>query len=55
MTGQTIKTLLDSPCTGHWLKDALETALHRDCVDAARDAETLAKVLNDRVDEIQGR
>lgn len=39
--------LLDPSCS-FWLKNALETALQRDPVDAANDAELLAKVLGDR-------
>ncbi len=35
-----------------WLKSAVETLLHRDPVDAARDAEFLADIARDRVGEI---
>ena len=34
-----------------WLKDALQSALKRDAVDAHRDAATLADILKARVDE----
>ena len=38
-----------------WLRDALETALNRDCVDAANDAELLYHILNNRCKEILTR
>lgn len=50
MTTQTpsVDEILADPSTSHWLKDALERALERDVVDAAKDATILAKALNDR-------
>ncbi len=36
-----------------WLKRALEAAIDRDAVDAANDAETLARVLRDRCNRMQ--
>jgi len=55
MNNLKIQELLDSPCTSYWLKDALRSALNRDCVDAAADAEVLAAVLTLRAEEILGR
>ena len=40
-----IAEILAAPWTSYWLKDALTAALKRDCVDAARDAGLLAKLL----------
>jgi hypothetical protein len=37
-----------NPCVSYWLKAALETALHRDPLDAAQDAELLAVILEAR-------
>lgn len=34
-----------------WLKNALTTALNRDCLDAAKNAELLAAILSARCDE----
>jgi hypothetical protein len=50
-----IKRLLSDPCVSFWLRDALLSALQRDPVDAANDAEVLFAVLNKRVVEVQGR
>lgn len=41
-----IKALLESPDTSEWLKNALTSALSRDSVDAANDAEKLLSVLD---------
>jgi len=41
-------TILVDPTVSHWLKQALKASLARDCVDAARDAELLARVLRQR-------
>ncbi len=43
-----IKALLESPDTSEWLKNALTSALSRDPVDAANDAEKLLSVLDHR-------
>jgi len=43
-----IQTLLESPTASNWLKQAIRDCLKRDCVDAARDAETLSYVLDAR-------
>jgi hypothetical protein len=50
-----VSTILHSPATSYWLKDALAKALNRDCVDACHDAELLAEVLRARVDMFQSR
>ena len=44
-------TILADPATSRWLRDALRSALVRDPVDAANEAEVLARVLADRVAE----
>lgn len=44
----TIEQILADPAASDWLKAALYTALSRDPVDAANDAEVLAKVLDHR-------
>lgn len=41
-----IEQILADPAASDWLKAALYTALSRDPVDAANDAEVLAKVLD---------
>lgn len=40
--------ILADPASSYWLKDALRSALDRDPIDAAADAELLAHVLKDR-------
>lgn len=40
-----IAAVLDSPDASNWLKDALRTALQRDCNDAVADAEALLEIL----------
>jgi len=42
----TIEQILADPAASKWLKAALLVALSRDPVDAANDAEVLAKVLD---------
>ena len=44
--------LFSDPAVSHWLKDALHSALARDPLDAARDAELLAAVLAEREREV---
>jgi hypothetical protein len=51
-TAITVMDIQDSFTASFWLKDALRDALKRDCLDAARDAEVLAKVLRARCDNI---
>lgn len=50
-----IRATMDASSTSYWLRAALQSALHRDCVDAARDAQTLAALLGRRRDAISGR
>jgi hypothetical protein len=42
----TVEELLRDPSTSFWLRNALTSALLRDPVDAANDAEILARVLD---------
>lgn len=50
----TVQEVLQSPTSSNWLKDALRSALNRDCVDASHDAEILAMILGQRCDEALG-
>lgn len=50
-TEETIAMVLGDPCASYWLKDALRSALARDPVDAANDAECLAALLKALCDE----
>lgn len=43
-----IASTLDDPAASDWLRDALRTAMARDPVDAANDAEVLARLLDER-------
>ncbi|ATS28853.1 hypothetical protein [Xanthomonas phaseoli] len=57
-TGQVeagINAVIAAPTTSRWLKAALADALHRDCVDAAHDAELRADLWGRRCDSILGR
>lgn len=47
-----IQAVLYNPETSDWLKSSLENALHRDCVDAANDAELLYDLLTRRCDAV---
>ncbi|AGN82415.1 MULTISPECIES: hypothetical protein [Pseudomonas] len=47
-TESEINTILAAPASSQWLKQALESALDRDCADAARDAKTLHHLLERR-------
>lgn len=47
-TAPDVDAILNDPSASFWLKDALRTALQRDPVDAAHDAELLAAVLASR-------
>jgi len=46
--------LFADPGVSFWLKDALRAGLKRDVVDAAYDAELLAKVLMAELHKVQG-
>jgi hypothetical protein len=47
-----LEEVLRDPAASFWLKDALRSALARDPVDAANDAEVLAQVLDRRCHSI---
>ena len=49
-----IDQILSDPAASDWLKRSLVSALERDSVDAANDAEVLAAVLASRVDPPSG-
>lgn len=44
----TIEQVLCDPAASHWLKSALQSALLRDPIDAANEAEVLAQLLDRR-------
>ena len=50
-----IEEVLRDPAASFWLKDALNSALARDPVDAANDAEVLARLLDRRCRQILGQ
>jgi len=50
-----IAEVLADPAASFWLKNALRSALLRDPVDAANDAETLARLLSQRCEAILWR
>ena len=43
-----IDLILADPAASYWLKNALRAALTRDTVDAAHDAQALARLLAER-------
>ena len=47
-----IDHVLADPAASVWLRDALRSALDRDPVDAANDAEVLAQLLDQRCQEM---
>lgn len=47
-----IEQVLSDPAASFWLKDALRSALARDPVDAANDAEILFRLLDERCHKI---
>ncbi|WP_338333721.1 hypothetical protein [Acetobacter sp. LMG 32666] len=49
---ETIETILNDPAASDWLKACLQSALTRDAVDAANDAQHLAEVLVARSDQL---
>jgi len=49
-----IEKQLGDSAASFWLKDALRTALARDPVDAWADAAMLARLLEERIDAING-
>lgn len=48
----TVESVIASPATSHFLRNALLSCLDRDPVDAANDAEILAKLLRERADQV---
>lgn len=52
MITKAIEQILADPCASYWLKNAFRSAVQRDCVDAAKDAETLHLLLDDRCAKI---
>ena len=50
-----IDEILVDPAASLWLKSALRSALSRDAVDAANDAEILAGLLGLRCDRLLGK
>jgi hypothetical protein len=47
-----IQAVIESPGTSFWLRQALEQALKRDCVDAANDAAFLSEILARRCEAV---
>jgi len=47
-----VEQVLSDPAASFWLKDALRSALDRDPVDAANDAEVLFRLLDERCHKI---
>ncbi len=50
-----LEQVLADPAASFWLKEALRSALDRDPVDEANDAEVLAQLLDRRCQEILRR
>ncbi len=50
-----VSDILTDPCASYWLKDALKTAMRRDCVDAYYDAKLLSDMLKAYMDTCLGR
>jgi hypothetical protein len=49
---ESASAILADPASSDWLKEALQTALERDPVDALHDALALAEVLERRLREV---
>jgi hypothetical protein len=47
-----VEQVLSDPAASFWLKDTLRSALDRDPVDAANDAEALFRLLDERCHKI---
>jgi hypothetical protein len=47
-----INQILQDPSVSHWVKATLNSALDRDCVDAANDAALVGHLLAKRANEI---
>lgn len=50
-----ILAVLNEPSTSDWLKNAVKSAFNRDPVDAANDAEFLADLLREHLQEMETR
>jgi hypothetical protein len=50
-----IDEILSDPGASYWLQNALRSALSRDPVDAANDADLMARLLDRRCKEILGQ
>jgi hypothetical protein len=48
----TINELLSDPSVSYWLKNALRALLKRDALDAVHDAELLAGVMRERLENM---
>jgi hypothetical protein len=48
----TVEAVLQDPAASFWLRNALFSALARDPVDAANDAELLARILDARCQSV---
>lgn len=44
-----LAALMDDPAVSYWLKGAVRALMERDPVDAANDADVLAKIMGERV------
>ena len=47
------EAIFQDPCASDWLKKALRDCLNRDPVDAANDAEVLAKILEEKLKNLR--
>ena len=47
--------LLANQSVSYWLKDAIRAADRRDPIDAANDADTLARIMEQRAQELTGK
>ena len=53
MSTPAVQNIMTDPCASYWLKNALKTALERDPVDAAADADMLQRILKRRMHKEQ--
>lgn len=54
MIRPTIQEVLSDPAASYWLKNALTSALSRDCIDAAADADLLSALLTEHAHKALG-
>lgn len=50
-----ILAVLNEPSTSDWLKNAVKSAFNRDAVDAVNDAELLAELLREHLEQMEAR